>query len=66
MLLDIFSTFVSDPKIFRVSLHLNHVEWASCQHGMPRHQVADAGDGHHIWRVATNMLNKQWRTDDKE
>jgi hypothetical protein len=27
--------------------------------------VADGGDGLQIWRVATNILNKQSRTDDK-
>jgi hypothetical protein len=27
--------------------------------------VADGGDGLHIWRVAANILNKQSRTDDK-
>jgi hypothetical protein len=29
---------------------------------MARPQVADGGDGLRIWRVATNILNKQSRT----
>jgi hypothetical protein len=32
---------------------------------MARPQVADGGDGLQIWRVATNILNKQLRTVDK-
>jgi hypothetical protein len=28
-------------------------------------QVANGGDGLHIWKVPANILNKQSRTDDK-
>jgi hypothetical protein len=31
---------------------------------MARPQVADAGDGLQIWRVAANIQNKQSRTED--
>jgi hypothetical protein len=34
-------------------------------HGMSRCQVADGGDALRVWRVATNILNKQSRTTDK-
>jgi hypothetical protein len=37
-----------------------------CHHGMARPQVADRGDGLHIWRVAANILNKQSRTTNRE
>jgi hypothetical protein len=30
-----------------------------------RPQVADGGDGHRIWTVAANILNKQSRTADR-
>jgi hypothetical protein len=34
------------------------------RHDMARPQVADGGDGLQIWRVATNILNKQsWTAD---
>jgi hypothetical protein len=33
---------------------------------MARPQVADRGDGLQIWRVATNILNKQSRTANRE
>jgi hypothetical protein len=36
-----------------------------CHHGVTRPQVADGGDGLHIWRVAADTLNKQSRTADK-
>jgi hypothetical protein len=32
---------------------------------MARPQVADGGDGLHIWRVGENKLNKLWWTADK-
>jgi hypothetical protein len=32
---------------------------------MARPQVADGGDGHQIWRVAANILNKQSRTANR-
>jgi hypothetical protein len=28
--------------------------------GMARPQVADGGDGLQMWKVAANILNKQW------
>jgi hypothetical protein len=31
---------------------------------MVRLQVADAGDGFQIWKVAVNILNKYWRRAD--
>jgi hypothetical protein len=40
------------------------VGWSPCHRGMVRPQVANAGDGLQIWRVATNILNKQSRTAD--
>jgi hypothetical protein len=36
-----------------------------CHHGMARPRVVEGGDGLKIWRVATNILNKQSRTADK-
>jgi hypothetical protein len=44
---------------------MSHVKWVPCHHGMTRLQVADGGEGLQIWRVAANILNKQWRTADK-
>jgi hypothetical protein len=32
---------------------------------MARPQLADGGDGLQLWRVAVNILNKQWRAADK-
>jgi len=32
---------------------------------MMRFRIADGGDGDQVWRVATNILNKQSRTADK-
>jgi hypothetical protein len=42
-----------------------HVKWVPCHHGMARPKVVDGGEGLQIWRVATNILNKQSRTADK-
>jgi hypothetical protein len=42
----------------------NHVKWVHCRHSMVCPRVADRGDGLQIWRVATNILNKQSRTAD--
>jgi hypothetical protein len=42
-----------------------HVKWGPCHHGMARLQIADGGNGLQIWRVAANILSKQWRTADK-
>jgi len=36
-----------------------------CHHGMTHSQVADGGNGHQMWRVAVNVLNKQLRTVDR-
>jgi hypothetical protein len=32
---------------------------------MVRPRIADGGDDLHMWRVAANILNKQWRTASK-
>jgi hypothetical protein len=48
---------------FRLRLS-DHVRWVPCHNGMVRPQVADGGDGLHIWRVAANILNKQSLTTD--
>jgi hypothetical protein len=37
----------------------------SLSRGMARLRVADGRDGLQMWRVAANVLNKQWRTADK-
>jgi len=42
-----------------------HVTWFPCHHNMERPLVADGGDGLQIWKVPTNILNKQSRTADK-
>jgi hypothetical protein len=39
-------------------------KWVHCHHGMARPRVADRGDGLQIWRVSSNILNKQSRTAD--
>jgi hypothetical protein len=36
-----------------------------CHHGMARPWVANGGDSRHIWKVASNILNKQSRVTDK-
>jgi hypothetical protein len=41
---------------------LIHVIWVTCHHSMARPQVADGGDGFHIWRIVANILNKQSQT----
>jgi adenylosuccinate lyase len=41
------------------------IKWVPCHHGMTSPQVADGGNALQIWRVATNILNKQSRTADK-
>jgi hypothetical protein len=43
----------------------SHVKWVPFHHGMARPQIADRGEGLHIWRVASNILNKQSRTANK-
>jgi hypothetical protein len=42
-----------------------HVRWVPCHHSMVRPQVADGQNGLQLWRVASNTLNKQWRTADE-
>jgi hypothetical protein len=51
------------PFLYVTCLHVRRVP---CHHGMARAQVTDGGDGLQIWRAATNILNKQSRTADKE
>jgi hypothetical protein len=41
------------------------VVFLRCHPIMARPQVADGGDGLQIWRVASNILNKQPRIVDK-
>jgi hypothetical protein len=55
------------PASYSEHLGLKPRPWrpAPCYHGLARPQVADGGDGLQIWRVAANILNKQWRTADK-
>jgi hypothetical protein len=36
-----------------------------CHHGMTRSRVADGRDGVQLWKLATNILNKQPRSNDK-
>jgi hypothetical protein len=50
---------------FKHILMLTHVKWVPCHHGMARPQVANAGHGLQIWRVADNSLNNLSRTADK-
>jgi hypothetical protein len=52
-------------KLICVVKVIVHVKLVPCDHGMARSQVADVGDGLHIWRVAANILNKQSRAADK-
>jgi hypothetical protein len=54
------------PIFLFVSTINSHVRWVPCRHRMVHPQVADGGDGLQIWRTATNILNKQSRTTDKE
>jgi hypothetical protein len=42
----------------------DHVKWVPCHLDMGRRQVADRGDGLHMWRVVANIVNKQLRTAD--
>jgi hypothetical protein len=48
-----------------VFIGMTMFKWVPCHHGMARPQVADGGEGLQIWRVASNILNKQSRTADK-
>jgi hypothetical protein len=43
----------------------NYVKRVLCHHGMARPQIADGGTYLCIWRVAANILNKQWQKADK-
>lgn len=36
-----------------------------CHHGVACPRVAIGGDHPHVLRVTENLLNKQWRTDEK-
>jgi hypothetical protein len=44
------------------NLSFRYVMYSLFHHGMARPQAGDGGDGLQIWKVATNILNKQWRT----
>jgi len=48
-----------------IANYICHYRVGLCHHGMVRHQDADRGDGLQIWRIAANILNKQWWTADK-
>jgi hypothetical protein len=41
------------------------VKWVPCPHGLARPQVADGENGLQIWRIASNISNKQSRTADR-
>jgi hypothetical protein len=38
----------------------------SYHHTVADPQVMDGGNGHQLWKVAANTLNKQLQTNDKE
>jgi hypothetical protein len=42
-----------------------HVRRAFCHQGIECTLVGDGGDDLQIWRVATNILNTQSRTEEK-
>jgi hypothetical protein len=53
---------------FRIFCSYNfcrHAKWVTCHNGMAHPQIADAGDGLQIRRVAANILKKQSRTAGK-
>jgi hypothetical protein len=54
----------AETAYFCTHMQALHINWSPCHHCMARPEVADGGDGLAIWRVAANILNKQWRTDD--
>jgi hypothetical protein len=54
-----FEIFMVPTRVFKFC------DFYFYHHGMARPQVAVGGDGLQIWRVATNILNKQSRTTDK-
>jgi hypothetical protein len=56
---------ISLRSILILSTHLRLVRWVPFHHGKARPQVANGGNTFQVWRVATNILNKQSRTADK-
>jgi hypothetical protein len=59
-----FESITYQLKFVLVPLKIRHVEWVPCHHGMARPLIVDGLDGLHMWKVATNILNKQSRTAD--
>jgi hypothetical protein len=55
----------SSVSFVRSILFANHVKWVPSHHGMSCPQVVDEGDGLQIWRIAANILNKQWHSADR-
>jgi hypothetical protein len=65
-----YSSFLNFVQWFQLQFQFGlwfygHVKWVPCHHGRARSQVVEGGDGLQIWRVAANILNKQYRTADK-
>jgi hypothetical protein len=60
----LYSLLLGLSRYFSFLIFYIHVRWVPCPHGMARPQVADGGDGLQIWRVASNILNKQLRTTE--
>jgi hypothetical protein len=46
-------------------IHIIHVRWVPCHHGMARPQFVDGRDGLQVWRVTAHILSKQSWTADK-
>jgi hypothetical protein len=69
--ISLLSFFQEKESRFTHSLSLTqaaepfYVRWVPCHNGMARPQVADGGEALQVWRVASNILNKQSRTADK-
>jgi hypothetical protein len=55
---------ISETLIYFNETTWHYVKWVHCHHSMVHPRVSDRGEGLQIWRVATNMLNKQSRTAD--
>jgi hypothetical protein len=50
---------------FKFSKNLLPCYVGPCHHSMARPWIANGGDGLQIWRVTTNILNKQSREAEK-
>jgi hypothetical protein len=62
---DIYDVIGSVKIDFVSPMNESHVRWVPCHHGMARPQVPDGRNGLQIWRVATDILNKQSWTAKK-